>query len=177
MCWHLAAVQARTSFSIITEKWEAQAALEGDGETKLVLWAHCSSLQETGICQESQQEKLSSLNSPVQAIGSPFFLPPKAYPNIDPEQTAWMEMWSQWGIVCVPTDLCPYWCILWLWETRGAFSGNVSQTSALHEGSATIPLLLQCSSQHRGFSSSIPPRSLLTPGWAECTPSLPGNVF
>lgn len=34
-------------------------------------------------------------------------------------------------VISARNCLCPYWCILWLWETRGAFSGNVSPTHQL----------------------------------------------
>lgn len=112
MCWHLAAVQARTSFSMITEKWEAWAVLQGGGKTEgcpLLLSARSMgsppcSLQETAICQRAARKiKLSKLTH--SGYWSPF-LAPKTLSQHQFRANSLDADKTQWGIFCAWHSLC-----------------------------------------------------------------------
>lgn len=199
MRWHLAAVQACTSFSIITEKREAQAALEGDGRTDgcplLSARSTGSLLQPPGDrdLPEITARKTELWTAPVQAIGS-LFLPPKAHPSITSEQTARMQMWSQPGIFCAWHKVCAQTPSLRMHSLtsgnkRSIFWQCESNTPALHGVSDTFShswlLLPHCSNAIPSTEDFPAPSQLqavaqwpqLSPGSAECIPSLPGNGF
>lgn len=144
---------------------------------QLVPWAHFSSLQETGICQRCQQEKLSCLNSPIQAIGS-FFLPPKADANINSEQTAWMQMWPQQGIFCAWHRVCAQPLSLTSGTKRSIFWKCESNMTALHKVSDPFPTAgSSCTTAPMPFLAqrilqlqAVTPWSLLSPGWSSKKP-------
>lgn len=173
MRWHLAAVQACTSFSIITEKREAQAALEGDGRTDgcplLSARSTGSLLQPPGDrdLPEITARKTELWTAPVQAIGSLFSAPKSSSQHHFRANSPDADVISARNFLCltqglctntIPTDALPdfreqeeHFLAMWVQHTSFAWSF----WHLFPQLTPPAPLL-QCHSWHRGFSSSIP---------------------